>query len=262
MLSQATTTQSLNREPSFYIEENLGEHVEKNKFVVARASAFTLTNTGQPLLRDLQTSWDNLERDTYYGEKNEGCYRVRRYTDFNFSPRTGELAPRDHVAYFQSVKMNRYVGGKSRHFGDVLPETYENALLRDLVRLDFSLFPVQEEFLDREWICQVHMIRIVVGPGQTTPVTPEGIHSDGYPFAGVHLMNRRGVVGGESSVYSHAEKQLATITFESPLDSLWFEDRNLKHYVTPISSVGEEPGSRDILAISFSLPDSPYTTDV
>lgn len=262
MLSPATTTQLPSREPTFYIEENFRKHVEENKFAVARAGAFSLTSAGSSALRDLQTNWDNLERDTYYGEKNEGCYRVRRYTDFSFTPRTGELRPRDHVAYFQSIKMNRYVGGKSRHFGDVLPETYENALLRDLVLLDFSLFPVPEEFLARDWICQVHMIRIVVGPGQTTPVTPEGIHSDGYPFAGVHLMNRRGIIGGESSVYTHAEKRLATITFESPLDSLWFEDRNLKHYVTPISSVGEGHGSRDILAISFSLPDSPYTTDV
>jgi len=247
---------------TFTITDELRRQVEEKQYVITRSDSFKMTEAGQIAFNQLQNSWKHLERDSFYGEKDPTCYRLRRYTNFDFNPRTGELCLQTHVPYVQSQEMNRYVGGKIRHFGDLLADTYENPFFQDLVTYDFSLFPVEEEFLDHLWTCQVHMIRIVVGANQSTPVTPEGIHSDGYPFAGVHLINKNNVEGGQSTVYAYDEKPLATLTFENPLDSLWFEDRNLKHYVTPISSTNGESGHRDILAISFSLPNSSYTTHI
>ncbi|QSV63519.1 MAG: 2OG-Fe dioxygenase family protein [Dolichospermum sp. DL01] len=247
---------------TFTITDQLKESVKQNQYALAQAGSFKLNKTEQIAFYKLQNCWQHLERDSFYVQKNSTCYRLRRYSDFDFNPRTGELRPRSHIPYFQSIEMNRYVGGKVRHFGDVLADTYENPFFQDLVTYDFSLFPVEEKFLDHLWICQIHMIRIVVGSNQSTPITPEGIHSDGYPFAGVHLINRNNVEGGESTVYTYDERPLATLTFENPLDSLWLEDRKLKHYVTPIKSIHGHIGSRDVLAISFSLPDSSYTTHV
>jgi hypothetical protein len=245
---------------SFTLGEELRDRVLADRYAVARSGLFELTARGREALRSLQEGWAQLEADPYYGGRTPTCYRVRRYSDFRYDPAANRLTPLRHVPYYQSEGMNRYVGGKVRHFGDVLPETYENPLFLDLVACDFALFPVEERWLRAPWTCQVHMIRIVVGPGESTPITPEGIHSDGYPFAGVHLMQRRGISGGESTVYTREEQPLATLTFEDPLDSLWLEDRNLKHYVTPISAAGPAAGQRDLLAISFSLADSPYET--
>ncbi|NJL90915.1 MAG: 2OG-Fe dioxygenase family protein [Coleofasciculaceae cyanobacterium SM2_1_6] len=105
--------------------------------------------------------------------------------------------------------------------------------------------------------------------GQTTAITPEGIHSDGYPFAGLHLLDRRHIMGGETTIYQPEATPLAKITFEQPLDSLWLEDRHLQHSVTEIAcsleqadEKGIEAGYRDLLAISFSLPDSIYSKKI
>lgn len=241
---------------------NLRSTIEKQKYVTASAAQWELSTNAQESFATLQKSWNNLEPDKYYGELHSSNYRVRRYSDFYYVPNTGEFRPCNHVSYYQSKRQNSYAGGQHRHFGDIVPEVYENKFFRSLVEYDFKQFPIPEIYLDRNWICQVHMIRIVVGSNQTTPTTPEGIHSDGYPFAGVHLINRKNITGGESRVYSADSEQLASLTFEQPLDSLWFEDRLMKHYVTPISNNEDSEAHRDILAISFSLPDSPYTTDV
>jgi hypothetical protein len=207
---------------------------------------------------DLAASWGRLDHDPFFGGEDRAS-RTRRYSDFDYDPATGELTRRDHVAYFQSEDMNAFVGGKVRHFGDVEDSILANPLFMALVRFDFDSLPIEAEYLSRPWVCQIHQIRIVVSPNKTNEVVPEGIHSDGYPFAGLHLIARVDVDGGESTVLTWAEEPLAKATFRDPLDTLIFEDKKMKHHVTPISA-GDVEGHRDVLAISFSLPDSPYET--
>lgn len=209
---------------------------------------------------DLAASWDRLDLDPFFGGEDRAV-RTRRYSDFDFLPSEGTLTPRSHVAYFQSEEMNAFVGGKERHFGDVEVGIIENPLFHALVQYDFDSLPIEAEFLDRKWVCQIHQIRIRLQPNQTNEVVPEGIHSDGYPFAGLHLIARVDVTGGESTVFTWDEEPLAKATFLNPLDTLIFEDRRMKHHVTAISA-GDAGGYRDVLAISFSLPDSPYETVV
>lgn len=245
---------------SVALVKDIRSNLAENLYATASAADFDLSPAMRESWEALRKSWDNLEFDKYYGDSSEN-YRKRRYSDFVYNPKSGDLRLMSHVPYFQSKAMNEYVGGVVRHFGDVLPEVYENAFFKQLVQYDFGLFNIDEEYLDRDWICQVHQIRIVVGAGNTTDVTPEGIHSDGYPFAAVHFVGREHVSGGQSSVYTFEdEREMATLTFLEPLDSLFLEDRKIKHYVTPISADTDHDGYREILAVSFSLPDSPYTT--
>ncbi len=231
------------------------------KFCAMSADELMFDEDLQASWPSLLATWDDLTLDEHYGQDLAGT-RYRRYTTFTFDPVSGALAPLDHEAYYQSERMNRYVGGAKRHFGDVRPDTYENPLFRALVRFAFDACPIPESLAQRTWLSQIHQIRITVDAGQTTAVTPEGIHSDGYPFASVHLIDRVDVDGGESSVYTYEEQELANLVFERPLDTLLLEDRALKHYVTPIHGSGPGTGRRSILATSFSLPDSEYTTDV
>ncbi|MEV0415306.1 2OG-Fe dioxygenase family protein [Streptomyces sp. NPDC050448] len=175
-------------------------------------------------------------------------------------PATGELAPLDHVAYYQGEAMNAFVGGIERHFGDVEESTYRNPLFQALVRYDFDNLPVEDEYRDRARVCQIHQIRIEINPGKYNELVPEGIHSDGYPWAGLHLISRVDVEGGHSTVFTWDEEPLAKGTFLTPLDSLIFEDRAMEHHVTGLSAAEDKGGYRDVLAISFSLPGSPYET--
>jgi hypothetical protein len=247
--------------PVLACERDVHAEMTTQGFSSIAAGEYLLVDRLRTSWESLRGAWESLEFDEYYGGRADN-QRYRRYTDFAFEPASGALMPLEHTPYFQSERMNRYVGGMTRHFGDILPETYENEFFLELVCFSFCQFPVPEEFARRTWVSQIHQIRITVGPGETTDITPEGIHSDGYPFASVHLVDRVGVAGGVSSVYSYDEQELASLTFEQPLDSLFLEDRKLKHYVTPIHGSGKDPGYRSILAISFSLPDSPFTTDV
>jgi|GEM_PF-290267 len=261
------------RRGTFSIATDLRPQVEQHKYAIATAENFYLSDSGKVALEQLQKCWDSLKYDAFYGEKHPSCQRSRCYAEFDYAPKVGTLQLRQHQPYVQSKEMNAYAGGKDRHFGDLTAETYDNFLFQDLVDYNFSLFPLEEMWLDRPWICQVHIMRIVVGAGQTTAITPEGIHSDGYPFAGLHLLDRGDVVGGETTIYQLDETPLAKITFEHPLDSLWLEDRHLKHSVTDIAYSHEkgpkkepkklmEAGYRDLLAISFSLPESIYSKKI
>ncbi len=232
--------------------------IQSDRYAIILADEFTLDRELHDSLPSLASKWDNLGADPFFGG-GENATRSRRYSDFEFTPATNELKPLDHVAYFQSKGMNPFVGGTERHFEDVEPSTIDNVLFQGLVQYDFETLPVEETYVNAGWICQIHQIRIVVHPGKTYHVVPEGIHSDGYPFAGVHLIGRQHISGGESTVFTWQEEPLASATFTQPLDTLIFEDRRMKHYVSPITA-DDVQGHRDILAISFSLPGSPYET--
>ncbi|NJL90914.1 MAG: 2OG-Fe dioxygenase family protein [Coleofasciculaceae cyanobacterium SM2_1_6] len=151
------------RRGTFSIATDLRPQVEQHKYAIATAAIFHLTEAGKIALGQLQKSWEYLEYDAFYGEKHPSCQRRRRYTEFDYAPKTGTLHPRQHQPYIQSEEMNAYAGGKVRHFGDLQTATYENPLFQDLVDYNFSLFPLEEMWLDRAWICQVHIMRIIVG---------------------------------------------------------------------------------------------------
>ncbi len=252
MLSTATKTTFVQ-----FDQELVKREIIETGYSLKKGDFFKLNKDGLASFAALADCWNHLGPDPYYKGK-EGCYRVRKYSDFFFDPKNGSLQRCNHVPYFQSLKMNSYVGGKKRDFEDVDAVVYSNPFFIDLVAKDFLSLPIEEKYLNEKWICQIHMIRIVVGADLETPVTPEGIHSDGYPFAGVHFIGKTdNLLGGESSVYTYEEKPLVSATFSTPLDALYLEDRKMKHYVSPIRAKGKQ-GHRDILAISFSLPGSPY----
>lgn len=234
------------------------DELRQQRYAVIPAAELRLDPELWRSFPDLAASWDRLDADPFFGGDGRAT-RTRRYSDFDYIPATGELTERGHVAYYQSEEMNAFVGGKQRHFGDVEVAIVQNPLFRTLVAFDFDSLPIEPEYVARTWVCQIHQIRIVVHPGKTYDVVPEGIHSDGYPFAGLHLIARVDVAGGQSTVFTWDEEPLATVTFQDPLDTLIFEDRRMKHYVTPLTA-GATEGHRDVLAISFSLPDSPYET--
>lgn len=231
-------------------------------FALVRGAELNLSDEDRRGWEELSTSWDRLAPDRYFGAVDTSCHRVRRYRDFTFVPRKGLLEPLPPVPYFQSLRQNVYAGGIERRFSAVEASVWTSPFFCALVAHDFAAFPIEPSLLDAAWTVHVHQIRIVAGPQATTPVTPEGVHSDGYPFAAVHLVDRVDVTGGESTVYDGSGRPLATASFEEPLDSLFFLDRDMKHYVTPITGCHPtRPGRRSILAVSFSLPGSQYFVD-
>ncbi|HAL66305.1 MAG TPA: protein BsmA, partial [Pseudomonas sp.] len=147
--------------------------------------------------------------------------------------------------------------GMRRHFDDVSSDVFNSPVLRALIKLDFDVYKavLPEELHTVPWQCQVHQIRIEVKPGEQIEITPEGIHCDGYPFSGVHFWGRHNIEGATSKVYDKQSNVIDSGTYQEILDTTYFLDRELQHYVTPATNPSEsEMGYRQIIAISFSRP--------
>lgn len=237
------------------LKRNIDDALRLNKTVNVLGKDFAL-NGGFGHFVAFSKSWETMGVDKYYGQADKGT-RYRRYSDFDFNPATGELQELEHRAYEQSEAHNQYVGGMRRHFNDVSSDVFNSPVLRALIKLDFDVYKavLPEELHNVPWQCQVHQIRIEVKPGEQIEITPEGIHCDGYPFSGVHFWGRHNIEGATSKVYDKQSNVIDSGTYQEILDTTYFLDRELQHYVTPATNPSEsEMGYRQIIAISFSRP--------
>ncbi|TWI56538.1 hypothetical protein IQ22_00988 [Pseudomonas duriflava] len=241
------------------LNKAVGNSLRNYKYANVSGSDFSLTGHFDEFVR-LTQSWETMEPDPYYGQAEAGA-RFRRYSDFEYHPVTQALTQLEHRPYVQSLANNRYVGGMERHFQDFSEEVIASPVIRSLIALDFevykSVLPVHMHH--DQWQCQIHQIRIEIKPGKQVDITPEGIHCDGYPFSGVHFWGKRNVKGAESRLYAADGTPLAAVTYENILDTTFFLDREMKHYVTPASTLDpKRPAFRQIIAISFSKPGTRY----
>ena len=237
------------------LKRNIDDALRLNKTVNVLGNDFAL-NGGFGHFVAFSKTWETMGVDKYYGQADKGT-RYRRYSDFDFNPATGELQQLEHRAYEQSEAHNQYVGGMQRHFDDVSSDVFNSPVLRALIKLDFDVYKavLPEELHNVPWQCQVHQIRIEVKPGEQIEITPEGIHCDGYPFSGVHFWGRHNIEGATSKVYDKQSNVIDSGTYQEILDTTYFLDRELQHYVTPATNPSEsEMGYRQIIAISFSRP--------
>lgn len=166
-----------------------------------------------------------MEPDSYYGQAEAGM-RYRRYSDFEYNPKTRELKQLEHRAYVQSKENNAYVGGVVRHFQDFSEEVISSPVMRSLIDTDFEVYKsvLPEELHDEIWQCQIHQIRIEIKPGKQLEITPEGIHCDGYPFSGVHFWG---------AIMSRALR-VVCMTF---ISSSWRRPPTRKFSIPPISLI-------------------------
>jgi hypothetical protein len=216
------------------------------------ASAWSLGPSLEPHWQRLGQDWGHLEPDHYLAEG--GKFRRRRYGRFSWAPAMGLLAPLPHEPYFQPEDENAYAGGIVRAFAPLLPDTVHNPFLHALVRSTFACLPVAGNGQDKTWEVRIHQIRIVATPDEPGLPAPEGIHQDGTDYLTLHLVRRRHVVGGESTIYDLDCRPLRSYTLREPLDSLILEDPRILHGVTPVHPVdGCTFGCRDLLGVDFLL---------
>jgi hypothetical protein len=221
-------------------------------FVWIPRSAWSLGPRWEPHWQRLCADWDNLELDLYLAEGAK--FRLRRYGRFYWSPADDALAPLPHKPYFQPEDENPYAGGLERDFALLLPDTVHNPFLRALVRSTFACLPVAGERQDATWEVRIHQIRIVASEKVPGLPAPEGIHQDGTDFLSLHLVRRRNIEGGESTIYDLERRPIQRFTMREPLDSMILEDPRIMHGVTAVLSAdGQTLGTRDLLGIDFIL---------
>jgi hypothetical protein len=212
-------------------------------------SKFRLSSDTKESWEELRVDWDHLPADVYL--RDQAGYRFRRYDRFCFLPVSGELLPLPHTAFFQRKEFNKLYGDIKREFAGLPARTLENVFLRELVKFDFcQLFP-RNAPVENCWEVGVHEIRIVAKPGEAGKPTPEGAHRDGCNFIAMHLVRRRNIVGGVTTLYDESEKVLRDLTLLDPLDSVYVEDARVMHDVTPVYAESHTPGIRDMLVVTY-----------
>ena len=99
----------------------------------------------------------------------------------------------------------------------------------------------------------VHQIRQICYPYVDSHNSPEGIHKDGSEFIiSAYVINRSNIVGGESMIYDNDKKLIYKNTLNID-NGIFQDDKSLYHYVTPIQSVDNLIGYRDILGIDIDI---------
>lgn len=201
--------------------------------------------------RDIVESWETLEKDNYL--KDDASFRLRRFGLFHLEPNSNELTPLPPAEYFQSTEINTYAGGVSREFSPLTKETFNNPFLHELIRFNFSQFPIDDEKKNNSWEVDVHQFRIVGTQAEVGEPTPEGIHHDDDDFNAIHLMNRQNAKGGVNTVYDNDKKPLASTTLVEPMDTVVVWDPHVMHGVSPIGPEDPaNPAIRDVLVIGYN----------
>lgn len=232
------------------VTRGIRDALQQRHFTQVPAASYRLT---KDLVRPQQSflrEWDHLELDGYL--QNNAGFRRRRFGLFYLGPGGNELLPLPSDAYFQSLDVNPYAGGITRHFAPLTTPFAGNELLQELIWLFFRQLPIEDDRLSHPWLVDVHQIRITATAEEQGEPTPEGPHHDGEEFGVIQLVQRRNVVGGTSTVYDNDGKPILSCTLTEPMDTLIVWDPHVMHGVSPIRPVDpDEPAIRDTLLIGY-----------
>lgn len=245
---------------------SVGDALKRMKidgFCHLKTSDFMLTEEQMTSLAAVRSHFETLPLDNY--DKAANRYRqMTRYVLLSFA---GLLVPRPYrsITYKQDVGFNQEAMGVGRQFEAVPADICESDFIRALILHDFANSPLDDEMLAGPIEVGVHFIRLKATADRPGVAVPNRLHKDGEPVTWIHLMNRRGVTGGENIITDNSQKKvLCETTLNEPLDSIGIVDDAVWHMVKPVHVA--EPttvGVRDVILVDFTplvaAPAAPLT---
>jgi hypothetical protein len=185
--------------------------------------------------------FETLVFDPYTG----GRQRYRRFSQFRLWFENGEwrteLLP--HRPFIQSKSYNGVVGGVRREFApirfDPTPQVAAGA---------------RAAYLDeaQQFQINVHQVRVIASADIKGIAVPEGPHRDGHDFVMNAIFSRHNITGGVSQLMPTGG---GPCFFEDVLqknEAIMMADNQMWHNATDILPIGNQPGHRDIMIISFN----------
>lgn len=203
-----------------------------------------LSTISRRAAEDLSQSFGNLPET----EHLDGKYRLRRYSVISCDEESCDKLK--DQAFFQSEDLNKFQGGMVRKFEPVEESVIKSDGLLEVYNRfrEIAGFPLGQKV-------DVHQMRVITEE-EETPVSPEGVHQDGYDYICIVGINRHNITGGHFLGYGNKD--------EEPFLSLPLEagtmvvvnDRQLWHNASTIKSrypIGHEAGFLDsfILTMRF-----------
>ena len=158
----------------------------------------------------------------------DGSYWLRRYSRIRMGEQpeideTCDYIKLSQKPFNQSEDYNKHQGGMSRLFEDIEDDVIVSLGMREMC--DKFLKASGFEY---DNVIEVHQMRIIT-TGEKTPVSPEGVHQDGYDFIAIIGIERYNISGGQAFVHrTYGGKAI----FESSLKSgemLMINDKKLWH---------------------------------
>lgn len=245
---------------------SVGDALKRMKmdgFCHVEADDFILTKEERTSFMAVRRHFEALPLDTY----DKAANRYRQLTRYVLLPFAGLLVPRPYkaITYKQDVGFNQEAMGVTRQFQAVPDSICRSDFLRALIMHDFANSPLDDEMLAGPIEVGVHFIRLKATPDRPGVAVPNRLHKDGEPVTWIHLMNRKGVVGGENIITNNSQKKvLCETTLNAPLDSIGIVDDMVWHMVKPVRVA--EPakvGIRDVILVDFTplvaAPSEPLT---
>ena len=146
--------------------------------------------------------------------------------------------------FFQSKKINKYAGGIKRKFPNM------STKLKKYVKEIIDEYFLRSKIITKGMYFGVHAIRIVCNKKNKGFPVPEGFHTDGVDRVAIIPVAKKFSNGGISYLKNAKNSK---IVFRGKLENkiLFFNDRKLLHYATPISLTSGNLGYRDILVFTF-----------
>jgi hypothetical protein len=204
-------------------------------------------------LAPLAAHWHDLPPDAHL--KDGGRYRRRRHGSYVQDVGAGTLAAVPHRPHWQPTTYNALHGGMLRHFEPLDARLAQAPAFLALIRQLGECFAAVaaprpgEPVFDGRWYVEAHAFRIDTTGGVGRP-TPEGAHRDGVGFVAVVLVDRVGVLGGETRVFEADGPNGVRFTLTEPWSALLLDDARVIHESTPIQPAGPG-GHRDTLVLTY-----------
>lgn len=215
--------------------------------VVDQDNLFLLTSVEAVNPVELGGVFESLSFDLYC----KGNYRLRALS--RYWVRGNKLVPRPHERFFQSGRVNKLWGGMYRDFPEAEMEGNEFELVEKLAMTFLGCCACDPADIE----LQVHPIRTLCSATRKGRPAPEGIHSDGYMFTSIYLVQRHPTIeGGITYLYNNVDG--GTPVFEKQLVSgelLVINDEKLFHNTTEIATSNSETCSRDVIVFTLSPKD-------
>jgi hypothetical protein len=137
-------------------------------------------------------------------------------------------------AFNQSAHYNQFQGGVDRKFEDIEDEVIESGGMLEMC----DTFLESSGFSDDHEI-EIHQMRIITRD-ELTPVSPEGVHQDGYRFIAMVGINRHNITGGNLLVCkTYDGKPILDFPLESG-EMVMLDDKAMWHNATQIKPINPD----------------------
>ena len=203
------------------------------------AFSFGLQKIETIQLEGFKKFFANLPVDPYM----RGKYRQRRLSRLRISDH--KLEKQQNGYLFQTKDYNPIQGNVKRKFAEIDDRLIALSAFQKLVF----------EFSDR---CQltpggdidVHQIRTTCSPNKFGNPAPEGIHRDGADFIGIFAVDRQNIAGGATHLYVEKKQKPVLNKVLNAGELLLLNDREFFHFTTPIKSLCDGAGTRDVFVLT------------